>query len=111
MTVMEAWLQMCENFLEDDPEAEGLVRVVEAISGGYGSTRRLPEPLTAKWLADELAWVADGCRTWSQIPQAALFYQNTLKKDRNCRLLSPKTTPPPTPIIAPNLMLSSRART
>lgn len=33
MTVREAWIQMCDNFLVDNPEAEGLCYIVDAITG------------------------------------------------------------------------------
>jgi len=68
MTVSEAWKQMCEDYLEGHPEAEGLEYIVEAISGGgYGEGGMLQRPITAASLAKYLERMADANGTWGQI--------------------------------------------
>jgi hypothetical protein len=66
MTVREAWIQMCADFLEDNPEARGLGYIEDAVTGGQGGGM-LPKPLTAKSLARYLENLADGHDTWRQI--------------------------------------------
>lgn len=57
---------MCEDFLEDNTEGEGLGYIVDAITGGQDGGP-LTKPLTAASLAKYLERLADGYGTWEQI--------------------------------------------
>jgi hypothetical protein len=66
MTMNQAWIEMCADFLEDNPEAEGLLSIELAITGGQGGGM-WPKPLTAVSLARYLESLADAHDTWRQI--------------------------------------------
>lgn len=66
MTIHQAWVQTCADFLEDNPTAEGLWDIEAAITGGMGGGIR-PKPLAAVPLAKYLECLADGHDTWRQI--------------------------------------------
>ena len=58
---------MCADFLEDNPEAKGIVEIVDAMTGGQEGFGFLPKPLTAVSLARYLQCLASEHDTWRQI--------------------------------------------
>lgn len=68
-TVRQAWVEMCRDFMEDNPSLKGLSEIESAITGGHshGSLSRIPKPLTPENLAKYLERIADDFGTWEQI--------------------------------------------